>query len=264
MTSPTDVANLALDQIGARFLITSLSPPSPPPNANVVARQYQLRMDSVSRAAHWNCCRRQGTLTLLKAAVGTPENPEGADYPVPPVPYQYEYLYPPDCLKARYLLANPPNDAAVGTPIFPAGLIGIPGWWANSGYQFAVAIDTDADNNQRKVILTDLEYAQLVYTARVDNPDLWDPHFMAAVCATLGAWLVRPLQGNAETLKEQIQIASSVILQARISDGNEGVTSIDATPDWLAVRGTAVSGDILGPYLFAPWDSLGFPGGALI
>ena len=263
MTSPVDVANIALDNIGARFSITSLSPPLPPPNAAVVARQYQIRIDALMRAAHWNFARKQVTLNVLKAAQGTPENPSGTTLPIPPIPYLYEYNYPPDCLKARYLLPNPPQ-AANSNP-FPAGTGLTPPWpWANPGYKFAVANDTDALGNQIKVILADLEYAQLVYTCRVLDPDLWDPHFLNAACAALGAWLVNPLARNAQVLKEQVEIASGIIQQARISDGNEGITTTDHVPDWMAVRGVMGYRDLIDGLGFYGWDLITFPGGSVV
>ncbi len=261
--TPVDIVNTALDNIGARFSITSLNPPLPPPNAAVCARQYQLRMDALFRAAHWNCARRQIGLTLLKAAIGTPENANGT-MPVPPIPYTYEYAYPADCLAARYLIPNPPQSGSTSPPILAGGVMQVNQWIPPVGYKFAVAIDTDAGGNQIKVILTDLEFAQLVYTARIDNPDLWDPHLQNAASATLGAWLVNPLARNAQVLKEQIEIAKSIIVGARISDGNEGVTSSDHTPDWMMVRGSSAYGYLTGPTTWYGWDSMGFPGGVLV
>jgi hypothetical protein len=119
--TPVDVANLSLDGIGARMSVTSLTPPLPAPNAVVVARQYQLRIDGLSRAAHWNCLRYQAPLTLIKAAKGTPENPNGTTLLIPPTPFQYEYALPPDCLKARYILPKCPDDGMAATPILGRG-----------------------------------------------------------------------------------------------------------------------------------------------
>lgn len=265
MTSPVDVANMALDNIGARFSITSLSPPSPPPNATVVARHYQPKIDALFRTAHWNCARRQTNLTLLKAAAGTPENASGSG-PVPPYPWQYEYALPPDCLKVRFLLAQAANSGAASPSILGGGVVATPAWTPLFGAKFVVAIDNDLATppNQINVILTDLEFAQAVYTARIQNPDLWDPHFLLAATASLGAWLVNPLARNAEVLKEQIAIASSVIQQARISDGNEGVTSVDHYPDWMAVRGATGFGYLNDPSFFQPWDGMAFPGGVFV
>lgn len=263
MTAPIDIVNQALDNIGARFSITSLEPPLPPPNAVVCARHYQTKIDALFRAAHWNCARRQADLSVLKAALGTPENPNGTALPIPPIPWQYEYELPADCLKARFLIPNPPQTTGA-QPIFPAGTGFTPIWLPQAGEKYIVMIDTDRQGNQIKVLCTNLEFATLVYTARINNPDLWDPHFQLAATATLGAWLVNPLKRDAAVLKEQIEIASSIVTQARISDGNEGVTDIDHLPDWMRVRGTEGWDRLLQPMGYNGWDPLGFPGGGFV
>lgn len=258
------ICNIALDNIGARFSISSLQPPLPPPNAAVIARQYQMRIDGLFRAAHWNFSRKQIQLQVIKAAQGTPENPNGTTLPIPPIPWQYEYAYPNDCLLMRYLLCNPPQSGS-GNP-FPAGATSTPVWpWGNPGYKFVIANDTDANNNQIKCILTDLEFAQGVYTCRVTNCDLWDVQFQSGASAVLGAFLVNPLARNAQVLKEQIEIATGIVQAARVSDGNEGITSTDRVPDWLAVRG--ISGYGLwwdNALCYYGWQTLGFPGGVVI
>src|ERR1700729_3473365 len=106
--NPVDLCNLALDQIAARTSITGLNPPSPPNNlaAQVAARTYQLQADAGFRSAHWNSARKQAKLSLLRAAIGTPENPSGA-LPTPPIPWRYEYAYPDDCLKVRFVIPSP-------------------------------------------------------------------------------------------------------------------------------------------------------------
>ena len=265
MSSAVDIANEALDQIGARFSISSLAPPMPPPNANVVARLYQSKIDALHRAAHWNFARVQQPLTLLKAAQGTPENPAGTTIPIPPIPWQYEYAYPSDCLLARYLIPNPPGGSSITPPVFGGGVFATPGWSPFIGYKFAVGVSTDQSipPQQIRAIWTDLEYAQAVYTARILNPDLWDPAFHAAAVSTLAAWLVNPLARDAGLVKEQMAIATSLIQQARISDGNEGVTSTDHVPDWLAVRGFSGYEFINGPQTYVGWSGMGFPGGIL-
>lgn len=266
MASDVDVANVALDNIGARFSVTSLNPPLPAPNAAVVARQYQPRIDALHRAAHWNFARKQIKLTLLKAACGTPENPNGTTLPIPPYPWQYEYAYPPDCLLMRFLVCGPQWQGGPGNP-FPAGVATTPPLFpfGYPGFKFVVANDTNAQNEQIKVILTDLEFAQGVYTCRVTNVDLWDAHFFNGAAAVLGAWLVNPLARNAEVLKEQIAIAKDIVEAARISDGNEGLTSTDRDPDWMAVRGVIGFGlGYDGALSWYGWSGLGFPGGVLI
>lgn len=263
MTSPVDVANMALDNIGARFSINSLTPPSPPPNADLVARHYQPTVDALLRSAHWNFARKQATLNIIKARQGTPENPSGTTLPQPPVPWLYEYAYPTDCMKVRFLIPNPPQNAQP-LPLLAGGTFPQPPGLYPVGAKFAVASDTDTGGSAIKVILADLQYAQAVYTARIDNPDLWDPSFVLAAAAALGAWLVRPTNGKGDVLKEQVEIASSIIKQARISDGNEGVTSTDNVPDWMAVRGFSGWNDLQSRDCYQGWDSISFPGGMLV
>jgi hypothetical protein len=257
MTSQVDLCNLALDQIAARASITGLNPPSPANSlaAQVAARTYQLQADAVFRAAHWNSARKQATLTLLKAAIGTPENPSGA-LPTPPVPWRYEYGYPEDCLKVRFVIPQP-NLAAGSVPLMTnVGVTTQP--LVNTGLPFVPAVDTDSNGNQVKVILTNACMAQAVYTARIDNVDLWDPMLQNAVIGALGAWFCSPVNGSDERKKLAIATAAGLIQQARISDGNEGITSVDFIPDWMEVRNTGSSFwglDIPGGGYMAGWDS---------
>ena len=266
MASPVSVANLALDSIGAGYTVSSLTPPLPAPNAAVVARHYDITRQSVGRAAHWNCLRRQAKLTVLKAAQGTPFNPDGTTLPIPPYPWLYEYALPDDYLTSRYLLFDPPPSTGTAPPIYPpaAGVIQWSGWGA--GYNFVIGIDTDASNNQQKILLTDLIYADLVYTADILNPDLWDSQFLLAVAATLGAYLVNPVNMNMAILKAQVEIAQGLITAARVSDGLEGTTTSDIPVDWMEARGRNQFG--IGPpgmgQAFYGWNTIAFPGGLLI
>lgn len=268
MTSPVDLCNIALDQIGVETTITNLSPPAPAGNraAEVAARNYQTQVDATFRAAHWNCARVQNTLTLLKAAVGTPEAVANPNLPAPPLGWLYEYGLPPDCLKVRFVIPTPTN--AAGVP-FMTGLVGTnqpP--LISTAMPFQPAIDTDVNGNQVNVILTNARAAQAVYTGRINNPDLWDASLRNAVTVVLAAWFVNPLKRIPQLLTERVQIAVAAISAARISDGNEGITSMDHTPDWFAVRGVGGGWwDGLGgwgsPQLgyMAGWDAWGAPDG---
>jgi hypothetical protein len=46
------------------------------------------------------------------------------------------------------------------------------------------------------------------------------------------------LSGDKGTANQLIQITNTMISEARKSDGNEGLTVNDVTPDFLRVRGT--------------------------
>lgn len=263
MTSPVDIVNMALSQIGAQTSVQGMNPPIPP---NSVAAQtasllYQQQVDAVFRAAHWNCARYQAPLTLLRSAAGTPSNPSGA-LPIPPIPWLYEYAYPSDCLKVRFVIPLPnipgtavPIMSQVGINFAPAVVTSIP---------FVPAVDKDDNGKPIRVILTNAPIAQGVYTARVTDPDMWDPSLRNAIIATLGAWFVNPINMAKDLLVQRVGMAVALVKEARISDGNEGITSMDHYPDWLEVRnyGANYCGrNVPSLGYMAGWDGLGMPDG---
>lgn len=264
MTSPVDLCNMALDQITARTSITGINPASPPNNvaAQVAFRNYQQQVDAVFRAAHWNSARMQKGLTLLKAALGTPENPSGA-LPVPPFPWLYEYAWPDDCLALRFLIPLPNLPAAGTAPLMTN--VGINyGRAVNSSLPFVPAIDTDTNGNQIKVILTNACRAQGVYTARIDNPDLWDASLRNAVIGALAGWFCSPVSGDDKKATLRFQMAVALINAARISDGNEGITSTDHIPDWMTIRDSGADfygWGVPGGGFMAGWQSFAGPDG---
>ena len=234
MTSQLDICNRALAAAGSREQITSFTEGSTPSiNCNLL---FQPTFEQLARTAHWNCLRYQAPLTLLKAAQGTPENPQGATLPIPPQPWLYEYLLPTDCLYVRYLqptvLTSP-----TAIPIFPTAssippYLGAP----RKVVDFSVATDV-VSGSLTKVILTNLSTAQIVYTQNNPNPDFWDSDFQAADVASLAAFLIPPLNLNIQLLSAQTRMADSIIEKARSSDGNEGINSQNRDASWITARG---------------------------
>lgn len=263
MADPVSLCNIALGQIVAKTQITGISPATPANNlaAQAASRLYQLQADAVFRAAHWNSARFQAPLTLLKAAVGTPENASGSG-PQPPIPWLYEYGYPTDCLKVRFVIPNPnmvvPGQAPIMTNVGVTNILAV-----NTSMPFVPAIDTDANGDKVKVILTNARLAQGVYTARVTDVDLWDPSLQNAVIGALAAWLAPEVSGSMERQKLAIAMASGLIKAARDSDGNEGITSADYIPDWMQVRnaGGGFGWNVPSGGYLAGWDSWGAPDG---
>ena len=253
MTSPVDVVNIALAEIGAQETVQSINPSDGSSTSNTASLLYNPKIDALFRAAHWNCARLQASLTQIRAQV---INGQVSADP-PPRPWLYEYLYPADCLKARYII--PFVETTGISPPLTTAFQQSPLILPNYAVPYAIAID-NYQNNQVKVILTNASNPILVYTGRIDNPDLWDPHFLGAATSTLGAWFVNALSRNRGLMQDQISIARDIIMQARISDGNEGVTVVDHIPDWMTTRG--FSGDFMNTTLFYQgWDLMGFPGG---
>ncbi len=236
-SSQTSLCNRALLSVGARSQISSINEDSPA--ANACATLAASTFQQLARAAPWNCLRKQATLSLLAAASGTPENPDGTTTPLPPDPWLYQYANPPDCLDVRYLVPSLPATTPGGSiPLTTASVTASPRGYGASQIDFAVAYATDSSNSPISVILTDQEQAQVVYTVNQPNPVIWDSLFEQAFVASLGVYLVPALSLQMDLMKVQIAVAREAIAQARIRDGDEGNVVQDHLPDWLRARNT--------------------------
>lgn len=257
MTSPVDVVNLALSEIGTQGTVSSINPSDGSAEGNAASLLYEPKIKALMRSANWGFCRKQLTLTLLRAAVI-----DGAvSSDPPPQPWLFEYAYPSDCLRAQYVVPIVQNDG-ISPPLTTGTVLANP-WQSSGAVKFQISSAEDADGNIIKVILTNQENAVLVYTRYIENPDLWDPSFLSAATATLGAFFVPALSMNRDLMQLQIKVAADIITQARVSDGDEGLTMQDHTPDWIRIRGFGPS--LYGPTApFANWDAMLFPGGYLV
>lgn len=292
MNLPSDVANQALDAIGYETAIGDLEEGTRP--AQVLLRAYGQCLRQLLRAAHWDFARRTVPMVLLADATG-----QTADVgTLVPVPWTYEYEYPIDCAKVRFIPWNP----ALQTPAVPAVNIQPPnpnspvvtgmGQAPLSGQRivparFTVATDPNypvpagtifwevqgVSPQGRTVILTNVQNAQLVYTAQMLYPSVWDPQFRAAMVAYLASEVALPLSKDRKfglTLRtQQIELAKQKIKAARTTDGNEGYYSSDIRVDWMQARNV---GGAWGPNAYGDqgypgvlgygWDSCGFSDGS--
>jgi len=183
------------------------------------------------RTAPWAFARAQASLTLIGQLnnTGTTEGP-GV------FPFLFQYSYPADCLKFRYVVPPPPPNYAVtvstGQPL-------VYGPWLrpSRNNRFLLSNDVDVNGNQTKSIITNVCEALGVYTREVTNPDVFDDLFEGALQAALSYRLVMPLTGNVGMRDEFKQAAEQAIAVARAADGNEAIGSTDHTPDWIKTRG---------------------------
>lgn len=232
--SQESLCNRALMAIGSQSQISGPTQPSVQANAcNVL---YVPTFQQLGRAAYWNCLRQQVTLSLLAAAGGTPENPQGTTLPLPPTPWLYMYQLPSNCLMARYILMTLPITGTNNiSPAYMSAPTCIPG---QGQIPFHVAYSTDSSGNPLQVILTNQTQAQLVYTVNQTNPQIWDSEFEQAFVASLAAFLVPALSLNMPLMNMQIKLAEQMIMNARVRDANEGSNSQDRIPDWMIARNT--------------------------
>lgn len=260
--TPVSVSNQALLQIGARATIAALNEGSVESNACSIL--YTPTFEMLGRSAPWNCLRKQKVLTLLAAAQGTPENPDGTTLPLPPTPWLYSYAEPSDSLQIRFIVPSFPNQTPSGaTPLTTASITAGP-WITDDGaIPFVVAYDTDSNNNPIQIVLCNQTQAQVVYTVNQPNPVIWDSMFQQAFVSSLAAFLVPALSLNLTLMQASIKVADGIIMQARIRDGDEGVTTVDHLPDWMRARNSGGSLYWSGgyaPWLSANYSSMAWPG----
>lgn len=288
--TPADVANRALDMIGSETTIGDLEEGSR--EAQVCLRAYGECLRGLLRGANWDFARKTATLQLLADATG---QTSGAGSIVP-APWIYEYAYPTDCLKVRFIPWNP-STLYPGQP--PGNIsLGVTPLMTNLGQppltgqrlqpaRFTIATDFNYIPAQasvdlatpgvsptgRTVILTNVQNAQCVYTALVLYPQLWDSLFREAFIAYLASEIAMPLTKDKPLAlrlrNEQIKIAKSKLMDARVADGREGWYSSDIRVDWMRVRNsggghsnTAWQGGAEGAGPNVAWDSVGFSDGS--
>jgi hypothetical protein len=290
---PADIANRALDALaydgGA---IGDLEEGTTA--AKVCLRSYGECLRQLLQAAHWDFARQQSPMTLLADATG--QTPNVATNVIQP--WIYEYAYPINCMKARFvpwtLPINPGSPVGnISQPITPipgTTTVPFPGGRLRPT-RFLVATDpnypsrpgqifweTQGSSPQGStVILSNVQNAQLVYTALMLYPSVWSPLFRAAMVAYLASEVALPLTKDRKlgiAMRDgQIKIAKDKIEQARISDGNEGWASSDIPVDWMQARRTGggfrdwAGGDAFadsggGGCLWGGWNAIGWADGS--
>lgn len=232
-TSTTSICNQSLAAIGTRSTIVSLTEESP--EAGIANLYYDQTVKELLRKYQWGWARRQKYMAVLRAAQGTPLNPTGT-LPQPPLPWQYEYVYPSDCANAICILPIGYPTTITGVPLTTAELQP-PIWPRTPPIRFILSGDLDDNNNPVKVVLTNQYQAILVYTAYVTEPYIWDDLFIAALIGRLAAKFVIPLAGDKKLAEMAINAGLAAEKEAETQNGNEGIAVADVTPDWLNARG---------------------------
>jgi hypothetical protein len=240
MTTRIEIINRAMIAIASRSDVASLTENTP--EARQSALIYEPTRDAMLRAAPWNFARKMIYLTQTKAVPGVPGSTAAASSAwnpatMPAPPWLYQYAYPADCAHMRYIIESPSNASASVADMFsvptlgPAGpIVGI------SPTPFAVATD-----NSNTVILSNVRRALGCYTEKVFSEARWDAQFQEAMVSALAARLGLSLTGNVQAVQLARSAALEAIVQARTADGNEGTSSVNRVPDWIAARSAGVA-----------------------
>lgn len=108
----------------------------------------------------------------------------------------------------------------------------------------------------QRVILTNQEFASMVYCQDVTDPNIMDDLFQDAFQSVLGASLCHGLSGDKRLTNDLVKLTNTAIEEARNVDANEGLTVNDTTPDWIRIRGVDFPSAYSGPYLGYDWGGM--------
>lgn len=166
-------------------------------------------------------------------------------------PVQLQVLTAPGGIIGTVAVVNVINGASpsVGGSYFAVQTNPIAqGTTTGSGIGATFNLTQGAKGTQR-VILTNQEFATLMYVKQVTDPNVMDTLFQTAWINLLGAGMCMALKSDKAFANGLIKEVNDSIELARSIDGNEGLTVNDITPDWLRGRGVAYSdGYASGPY----------------
>lgn len=365
MTGLVDIGNRALQALGTRTSMTPTEFANLTSNEAIQLNQIMTpTRKSLLRMAPWSGGQKTVNLTYITSSPGTPENPTAATTlwqpGQPPPPWNYEYQYPADCLRALWLIPATQTGFAGGIPITTAVTGGAASFWQGPPVKFQIMSDqfypvtaaavvngglnnavgdiltlattpagsvpigapaqltvtsigaggavtgvavvnvlgnagnsvagqtetvggsyfakqtnpvgvsatTGAGDNlatfnltfgaqaPQRVVVTNQEFATMVYVQDVVDPNAWDDLFQEAYVKLLAAQVCLALSGDKKLANMKIGEANQVISVARQGDGNEGLTINDVTPDWIRIRGVDFPEPYAGPYSGFDWGGM--------
>jgi hypothetical protein len=140
------IVNRALQSFGSRTTVTAAELAAGSTNeaiqANLILQPYRQKL---LRMAPWDCAFNYANLSYITSAPGTPENQSPGlvrwQKGIPAPPWNYEYCYPIDCLRACWIVPQFQTGFAGGVPITSAVTGGAPTFWQGPPIPFKVTID---------------------------------------------------------------------------------------------------------------------------
>lgn len=196
-SSEVKICNMALGRIGISIFIDSLTERSQA--AIVCNNYYEACRDAVLEDAPFNFSTTRAVL---------------ADLGTPPTNWLYRYALPSDCVKARRLVVPGMREPT-----------------ARNRIPFEVAVENDA-----KVLYTDQPAAELIYSQRVTNPNLFSAQFIMALAWLLASEIAMPLSAAAGLGDRAVKMYAHFISQAQAGSLREGQGGPEPDCAFLAER----------------------------
>ena len=188
MTTSLDIANRALIEIGQQQTLVSGSPPTFDGSSSgiTVGSLYAPAVQLLLRNQDWEFSRKTAALVL-------------SGNPSPLYNFQYEYLYPSDCLKVRQVLP------ATWDAFDPQ-----PSRW--------IVMDDVILGVQTRVILSTIANAEITYTTSLVTEDDWDAMFAETVVRYIASEAVMPIGGRPDFSREKLAEAGQIMTSGDAKD----------------------------------------------
>ena len=196
-SSVVAICNMALARVGQSIFIDSLSENITA--AGVCDLFYEPCRDTVLADGYWNFANTRIAL---------------ADLGTPPTNWLYRYALPTDCLAVRYLIVEGSR-----TPL------------AKDRIPFEVA-----EEGNVRVLYTDQEEAELLYTKRQENPNLFSPQFISALAWLLASEIAMPLSAAPTLGDKAYKMYLNCISQAQAASLREGQNDVEPDCEFLTGR----------------------------
>jgi hypothetical protein len=192
VTAYVDIVNRALQIPGTRTTVTAAELLAGSSNEAI---QANLLIDPIRRQlirmAPWNFALRTANLVYITSSPGTPENtsaPTTLWAPgQPPPPWNYEYQYPVDCLRACFLIPATQTGFAGGIPITTAVTGGAASFWQGPPVKFKIQNDQFYTVNTATVANGGSGYAQGDLITLAVGPNTAQPIGAPAILQVLSA-----------------------------------------------------------------------------
>ena len=198
MPSKVDVYNMAAARIGV-FDNAIASATESSKIVRLLNFFYDGMVDYVLQDFPWRFAERRVALSSL----GTP-----------PSNWAYRYAYPSDCVAARYI-------------VYP----GIRNIRADQMIPFQVGTDGTA-----REIYCDLEDAELVYTSRVTDLNLWGSLAVSALAYRLASELAMPMSAKPDIADSALSGYYREVSRAAAAALNEGTPDQPPISEFIAIR----------------------------
>ena len=204
MPGMNDVCNIGLMRIGHQDQVQDITTEKTTA-AMACNAIYEQSRDTVLRAHNWGFAKVNAPLALL--AVSAPTN------------WAYAYAYPADCLMLRAMVV--PGSRYMGTenavPFEVQNVAGV------------------------KAIVTDQMNAEIIYTCRVEDLNLWDPLAISALAYLIGSEVAMPLAIQSALAQAARQGYAQALMAAAGADANESHQG--PLPDCEFVRARGLTPD---------------------